>query len=259
MEGNLDPKISLQAEEEGINVQKVITEEVVSSSTDSFQKLMRESTRTPSTSGPSGGACSEFQIINSDSDSSGDINRYSGGEARSGYERESPIQERLSPFTGEEYYTHATQDEDHGIRNVGPGIGAGGKDYTRREKGTMKMSCQEENSFSTNFGSMRVQGEYNPYSMDVYGMSSSSNSWIHSQAQPSGDSSYGQSQPISYPYYDYQQGQSHVVAYPYAWHINNYMQNYQGDVSFDQYFSQYTTGNKNEENSFQPPRNSMWY
>ena len=41
--------------------------------------------------------------------------------------RESPIQERLSPFTGEEYYTHATQDEDHEIRNAGPGIGAVGK------------------------------------------------------------------------------------------------------------------------------------
>ena len=73
--------------------------------------------------------------------------------------------------------------------------------------------------------------------MDVYGMSSSSNSWIHSQAQSSGDSSYGQSQPISYPYHDYQQRQSHVVADLYAWHINNYMQNYQGDVPFDQYFS----------------------
>ena len=39
------------------------------------------------------------------------------------------------------------------------------------------------------------------------------------------------------------------------------MQNYQGDVPFDQYFSQYTTENENEENSenFQAPRNSMWY
>ena len=39
--------------------------------------------------------------INSDSSSSGDINRYSSGEVRSGYERESPIKEKLSPFTGE--------------------------------------------------------------------------------------------------------------------------------------------------------------
>ena len=121
---------------------------------------MRESTKTPSTSGPFGGTYSKFQTINSDSDSSGDINRLSGGEVRSGYKRESPIQERLSPFTGEEYYTHAIQDEDHEIRNVGPGIGVVGKDYTRREKGTMKMSCQEDNSFSTNFGSMRVEGGY---------------------------------------------------------------------------------------------------
>ena len=96
----------------------------------------------------------------------------------------------MSQFTGEEYYTHATQDEDHEIRNAGPGIGAVGKNYTRREKGTMKMSCQEKNFVSTNLGLMRVEGEYNPYSMNVYGMSSSSNSWIHSQAQPSRDSSY---------------------------------------------------------------------
>ena len=66
------------------------------------------------------------------------------------------------------------------------------------------MSCQEENFFFTNFGSVRVEGEYNSYSMDVYRMPSSSNSWIYSQAQPSGDSSYGQSQPISYLYKDYQ-------------------------------------------------------
>ncbi|VVA40930.1 PREDICTED: LOC109819937 isoform, partial [Prunus dulcis] len=32
-------------------------------------------------------------------------------------------------------FTHATQDEDHGSRRAGPGIGAIGKDYTRRERG----------------------------------------------------------------------------------------------------------------------------
>ena len=100
---------------------------------------MRESTRTPSTLGPSKDTYSEFQTIDSDFGSSGDINRYSDSEVRSGYERESPIQERLSPFTGEEYYTHATQDKDRGIINAGPGIGAVGKDYTSRENDTMKM------------------------------------------------------------------------------------------------------------------------
>ena len=146
------------------------------SSIDSFQKLMRESTKTPSTSGPFGGTYSKFQTINSDYGSNSDINRYSDGEVRSDYERESPIQERLSPFTGEKYYTHAIQDEDHEIRNTGLEIGVVGKDYTRRENSTMKMSYQKKNSFSTNLGSMRVESEYNPYSMNVYGMSSSSNS-----------------------------------------------------------------------------------
>ena len=53
----------------------------------------------------------------------------------------------------------------------------------------------------------------------------------------------------------------HVVSDPYGWHINNYMQNYQGDLLFDQHFSQYTTVNENEEDSqnFQVPRNSMCY
>ena len=53
----------------------------------------------------------------------------------------------------------------------------------------------------------------------------------------------------------------HVVSDPYGWHINNYMQNYQGDLPFDQYFSQYTTVNENEEDSqnFQAPRNFMCY
>ena len=101
---------------------------------------MRKLTRTPSTLGPSKDTYSEFQTIDSDFGSSGDINRYSDSEVRSDYERESPIQERLSSFTGEEYYTHATQDEDHGITNVGPGISATGKDYISRENGTMKMS-----------------------------------------------------------------------------------------------------------------------
>ena len=84
---------------------------------------MRESTSTPNISGSSKDTYSEFQTIDSNSGSSGDINRYFDGEVRSDYERKSLIQERLSSFTGEEYYTHATQDEDHGIRNAGPGIG----------------------------------------------------------------------------------------------------------------------------------------
>ena len=35
----------------------------------------------------------------------------------------------LSPFTDEDDFTHATQDEDHGSRRAGPGIKATRKPY----------------------------------------------------------------------------------------------------------------------------------
>ncbi|KAM1885125.1 hypothetical protein TB2_037374 [Malus domestica] len=41
----------------------------------------------------------------------------------------------MSPFIGEANFTHATQDDDHGSRRAGLGIGAIGKDYTRKERG----------------------------------------------------------------------------------------------------------------------------
>ena len=59
------------------------------------------------------------------------------------------------------------------------------------------MSQQEEDSISMNFGSMIVGNHFhNPYSMDIYEMSSSSNSWVPSQTQSSEGSSYAHSQPI---------------------------------------------------------------
>ena len=44
----------------------------------------------------------------------------------------------LSLFTGEDDFTHATQDEDHGSRRASPGIGAIGKPYRgkKRKDGT---------------------------------------------------------------------------------------------------------------------------
>ena len=40
----------------------------------------------------------------------------------------------MSPFTGEDDFTHATKDEDHGSRRVGSGIGAIGKPYIGRQR-----------------------------------------------------------------------------------------------------------------------------
>ena len=38
----------------------------------------------------------------------------------------------LSPFNGEDYFTHATQDEDHRSRRASPSIGSIGKPYRGR-------------------------------------------------------------------------------------------------------------------------------
>ena len=50
--------------------------------------------------------------------------------------------------------------------------------------------------------------------------------------------------------------------YLYGWYVNNCMQNYFGDLSFDDYSSQYTySTHRDDEDSekFEPRRNSMWY
>lgn len=62
--------------------------------------------------------------------------------------------------------------------------------------------------------------------MDIYEMSSSSSSWIHSEAQLSRDKIYAPSQLISNQYHDYQQEDLNVILDSYGWYINNYMQNY---------------------------------
>ena len=47
--------------------------------------------------------------------------------------------------------------------------------------------------------------------------------------------------------------------YLYGWYVNNYMQNYFGDLSFDDYSSQYTYRDDEDSEKFEPRRNSMWY
>ena len=129
----------------------------------------------------------------------------------------------MSPFTSEVNFTHATQDEDHGSRRAGPGIGAIWKDYTRRERCKGTLSSQEDNSLSITSDSVGVGSSnygythnqpfpYPSYPIPV-GMESS-DLWKESETQSSNDFAYGQRQPISDPY---------------GWHVNNYMQNYFGD------------------------------
>ena len=57
-----------------------------------------------------------------------------------------------------------TQDEDHGCRGAGLGIGAIGKDFTRRNKGAESiMSPYDQDNLSVSFGSMSIR-TYHTYS-----------------------------------------------------------------------------------------------
>ena len=85
----------------------------------------------------------------------------------------------MSPFTGEDDFSHATQDEDHGSRRVGPGIGAIGKPYRGRQR---RMTPYNKDSFSASFESMSIGTQFSdssnegnifpPYTMS-YGQPSS--------------------------------------------------------------------------------------
>ena len=63
----------------------------------------------------------------------------------------------MSPFTGEDDFTHATQDEDHGHKRAGPSIGAVGKPYGGRRR---RMEQHNEDSFSASFESMSIGTQY---------------------------------------------------------------------------------------------------
>ena len=70
----------------------------------------------------------------------------------------------MSPFTGEDDFTHATQDEDYRSRRVGLGIRAIGKPYIGRQR---RMTQQNENSFLTSFEFMSINTQYNDSSNDA--------------------------------------------------------------------------------------------
>ena len=69
----------------------------------------------------------------------------------------------LSLFTGEDDFTHATQDEDHGSKRDRLGIGAIGKSYRGRQR---RMAQHTDDSFSASFESMSIGTQYNDSSKD---------------------------------------------------------------------------------------------
>ena len=60
----------------------------------------------------------------------------------------------LSSFTGEDDFTHATQDENHGSRRADSGIETIGKPYRGRQR---RMTPCNEDSFSASFESMSME------------------------------------------------------------------------------------------------------
>ena len=63
----------------------------------------------------------------------------------------------MSLFTSEDDFTHATQDEDHGSRRAGLGIGVIGKLYRGRQR---RMAHHSEDSWSVSFESMGIDTQY---------------------------------------------------------------------------------------------------
>ena len=169
--GNPDPRIATHVQEAGVDVERVLFEEVHSESFsqetgDSFQPVFTsrpsfdssvDYSSRPSFAGTStiGYDGSRGEGTNDGSDIGND-----GGDNVDRQQSEYP----LSPFTGEDDFTHATQDEDHGSRRAGLGIGAIGKPYRGRRR---RMTQQNEDSFSTSFKSMSIGTQYSDSSNDA--------------------------------------------------------------------------------------------
>ena len=101
----------------------------------------------------------------------------------------------MSPFIGEDDFTHATQDENHGFRRVGAGIGAIGKPYRGRRR---RMAQHNEDSFSACFESMSIGTQYSDSSNDVNFFPPYTMSYGQPSSHPSG--SIGEYGMINYPH-----------------------------------------------------------
>ena len=101
----------------------------------------------------------------------------------------------MSPFTGEDDFTHATQDEDHGSRRASPGIGAIGKPYRGRQR---RMTQHNEDSFSASFEFMSIDTQYSDSSNDANIFTSYTMSYGKLSSHPSG--SIGEYGMINYPH-----------------------------------------------------------
>ena len=185
-------------------------------------------------------------------------------------------------FTCEDDFTHCTQDEDHGSRRAGPGVGAIGKPYRGRQR---RMMPYNEDSLSASFESMSVETQfsdssneaniYAPYAMS-YGqppqnLSSSTDEEYERYNYPSSTQ-----MPYYLPHQLQQQGfQTSTWENPgfpihgqvvgrtqeiYAWHVRTYNQYYRNSMSWYEYcLQQDGLPSSNNNNMMEPHRSSFWY
>ena len=185
----------------------------------------------------------------------------------------------LSSFTGEDDFTHATQDEDHGSRRASPGIGAIRKPYRGRQQ---RMAHHNEDSLSTSFESMSIGTQYSDSSNDsnIFPLNTMSYGQPSSNPSASIDEEYGMT---NYPHaeqmsfhipYQIQQGfqtnmwvnlefriHEEVVGTSqniYAWHVRPYNQYYQSTISWHDYCL-HQDGIPSSNVAMEPHRSSFWF
>ncbi|RVW22552.1 hypothetical protein CK203_105655 [Vitis vinifera] len=167
--GNPDPQIAAHAREFGVNVERVLSEEVHSKSfskdtDDSLHATLHSHQEIDSTSAGHSSRPSAASTSASGYDGS------RGGTDDGGDNRGEDIDERrhsqypISQFTCENDFTHCTQDEDHGSRRAGPGIGAIGKPYRGRER---MMEPYNEELLSGSFESMSIGTQFSDSSNEA--------------------------------------------------------------------------------------------
>ena len=159
-DGNPDPRIVAHVQEAGVNVEQILSKEVHS---ESFSQDMRDLFQPAVTSRPSfdssvehssrpsfaGTSTTGYDGSRGEGTNDGSDIENDGGDIADPQQSQYP----LSPFTGEDDFTHATQDEDHGSRRAGPCIGVTGKSHKGRQR---RMTLYNEDSFSASFESMSI-------------------------------------------------------------------------------------------------------
>ncbi|RVW22823.1 hypothetical protein CK203_103197 [Vitis vinifera] len=144
-DGNPDPRIAAHVEK-----QPAIT------SRPSFDSTSVEHSSRPSATGTSASGYdgSRREGTNDGSDPGNDE-----GDVRQQQQSGQPL-----AFTCEDDFTHCTQDEDHGSRRAGPGVGAIGKPYRGRQR---RMMPYNEDSLSASFESMSVETQFSDSSNEA--------------------------------------------------------------------------------------------